>query len=195
VIELQRTLIDRAIRDRTEELEVANRELESLSMEDTLLGIGNRRAMEVDMEHTHSLATRHQRGYVAVLLDVDHFKLYNDYYGHMAGDKALQRVTAVILSAVRKSDRLYRYGGEEFLLLLPDTAARGGRTLTKRLVDKLHAAGLEHVMSPYNVVTISAGLSDYQADAASRHHTWQDIVQKADQALYQAKEKGRNRVA
>ena len=195
VIELQRTLIDRAIRDRTEELEVANRELESLSMEDALLGIGNRRAMEVDMEHTHSLATRHQRGYVVVLLDVDHFKLYNDHYGHMAGDKALQRVTAVILSAVRKSDRLYRYGGEEFLLLLPDTAARGGRTLTKRLVDKLHAVGLEHVMSPYKVVTISAGLSDYQADAASRHHAWQDIVQKADQALYQAKEKGRNRVA
>jgi len=164
-------------------------------MEDALLGIGNRRAMEVDMAHTHSLATRHQRGYVVVLLDVDHFKPYNDHYGHMAGDNALQRVTAVILSAVRKSDRLYRYGGEEFLLLLPDTAACGGRTLTKRLVDKLHAAGLEHVMSPYKVVTISAGLSEYQPDAASRQQAWRDIVQKADQALYQAKEKGRNRVA
>jgi len=195
VIELQRTLIDRAIQDRTEELEAANRELELLSMEDALLGIGNRRAMEVDMEHTHSLATRHQRSYVVVLLDVDHFKSYNDHYGHMAGDNALQQVTAVIRSSIRKSDRLYRYGGEEFLLLLPDTAAGGARTLTKRLVDKLHAAALEHVMSSYNVVTISAGLAEYRQDAASRTENWQDIVRKADQALYQAKENGRNRVA
>jgi len=195
VIELQRTLIDQAIRDRTEELEVANRELQLLSMEDALLGIGNRRAMEVDMEHTHSLATRHQRGYVVVLLDIDYFKTYNDHYGHMAGDNALRRVTAVIRGEIRKSDRLYRYGGEEFLLLLPDTAACGGRILTKRLVDKLYAAGLEHVMSPHKVVTISAGLSEYQLDAASSQQAWRDVVRQADQALYQAKEKGRNRVA
>lgn len=195
VIELQRTLIEQAIQDRTEELEVANRELELLSMEDALLGIGNRRAMEVDIEHTHSLAMRHRRSYVAVLLDVDHFKSYNDHYGHMAGDHALQQVTAVIRSVIRKSDRLYRYGGEEFLLLLPDTAACGGRTLTKRLVEKLHEAGLEHVMSPYKVVTISAGLAEYRNDAVSRPENWQELVHKADQALYQAKEKGRNRVA
>jgi diguanylate cyclase (GGDEF)-like protein len=147
------------------------------------------------MEHTHSLATRHQRSYVVVLLDVDHFKSYNDHYGHMAGDNALQQVTAVIRSVIRKSDRLYRYGGEEFLLLLPDTLACGARTLTRRLVEKLYAAGLEHVMSSYRVVTISAGLAEYRKDAASRPENWQDIVHKADQALYQAKEKGRNRVA
>jgi diguanylate cyclase (GGDEF)-like protein len=195
VIELQRTLIEQAIQDRTEELEVANRQLKLLSMEDALLGIGNRRAMEVDMEHTHSLATRHQRSYVVVLLDVDHFKSYNDHYGHMAGDNALQQVTAVIRSVIRQSDRLYRYGGEEFLLLLPDTAACGARTLTRRLVEKLHAAGLEHVMSAYKVVTISAGLAEYGKGAASRPENWQDIVHKADQALYQAKQNGRNRVA
>jgi len=69
------------------------------------------------------------------------------------------------------------------------------RTLTKRLVEKLHAAGLEHVMSPYKVLTISAGLAEYRNDAVSRPENWQDLVYKADQALYQAKEKGRNRVA
>jgi diguanylate cyclase (GGDEF)-like protein len=195
VIELQRTLIDRAIRDRTEELEVANRELELLSMEDALLGIANRRAMEVDMEHTHSLATRHQRSYVVALLDVDHFKTYNDHYGHMAGDTALQQVTAIILSGIRRSDRLYRYGGEEFLLLLTDTAATGARSLTRRLLEKLHTAGLEHIISPYKVITVSAGVSEYRQSATSRQLTWKDIVQQADQALYQAKQKGRNRVA
>lgn len=195
VIELQRSLIDRAIRDRTEELETANRELESLSMEDALLGIGNRRAMEVDIQHTHSLATRHRRNYAVALLDVDHFKSYNDHYGHMAGDNALQQVTAVIQSVIRKSDRLYRYGGEEFLLLLPDTNACGGRTLTRRLVEKLHATGLEHTMSPYNVVTVSAGLAQYQLNVKDRQHDWQSIVNRADQALYKAKETGRNRVA
>ena len=195
VIELQRTLIDRAIRDGTEVLVVANRELESLSMEDALLGIGNRRAMEVDMEHTHSLSTRHQRSYVVALLDVDHFKTYNDHYGHMAGDTALQQVTAIILSGIRRSDRLYRYGGEEFLLLLPDTAATGARSLTRRLLEKLHSAGLEHIMSPCKVITVSAGLSEYRQSATSRQLAWKDIVRQADQALYQAKQKGRNRVA
>lgn len=75
VIEMQHTLRERAIEDRTEELLVANRELQSLSMGDTLLGIGNRRAMEVPMEHRHSLAMRHQRPYTVALIDIDHFKI------------------------------------------------------------------------------------------------------------------------
>lgn len=111
VIEMQRTLIERAIEDRTEELLVANRELQSLSMEDALLSIGNRRAMEVDMEHRHSLAMRHRRPYTVALIDIDNIKSCNDCYEHLAGDSALQRVTSVIQQAIRKSDRLYRYGG------------------------------------------------------------------------------------
>lgn len=195
VTERQQTLIERAIENRTEELLNANRELESLCMEDALLGISNRRSMEVDMEHTHSLAIRYQRPYAVALLDVDYFKRYNDHYGHLAGDRALQKVTAVIRSAIRKSDRLYRYGGEELLLLLPDTAADGGTVLTKRLIEDLFNANIPHCNSPYGVVTISAGLVDNQQDASSADTNWQNIVHRADQSLYQAKNLGRNRVA
>lgn len=194
VIELQHTHIERAIKDRTEELQTANLELQSLAMEDVLLGIGNRRAMEVDMKHTHSLAMRYQRPYTVALIDVDHFKAYNDYYGHLAGDKALQRVTRVIQKVIRKSDRLYRYGGEEFLLLLPDTTTGGARTLAKRLVETLHASRLPHEDSQYGVVTISAGLADYRHNDPDCK-TWEAVTHSADQALYQAKETGRNRVA
>lgn len=194
VIEMQHALIERAIEDRTEELLTANRELQSLSMEDALLGIGNRRAMEVDMEHTHSLAVRYEHPYTVALIDIDHFKSYNDCYGHQAGDRALQQVTGVIQRMIRKSDRLYRYGGEEFLLLLPDTTSSGAQILAKRLVEALHTSRLPHKESQYSVVTMSAGLADYRA-GDNNCDTWEAIVHNADQALYQAKEAGRNRVA
>lgn len=194
VIELQRTLIERAIEDRTEELRDANRELQMLSMEDALLGIGNRRSMEVDMEHTHSLAMRYERPYTLALLDVDYFKKYNDHYGHQAGDTALQEVTRVIQDAIRKSDRLYRYGGEEFLLLLPDTTADGGRILIDRLIENLFSKRLPHEPSQYGFITMSAGLADFR-NKSSASESWESIVKRADEALYRAKETGRNRAA
>ena len=195
VIERQRRIIDQAIDDRTQELRLANQELQSLSMEDALLEIGNRRAMEVDMDHTHSLAARYQRPYTVVLLDVDFFKLYNDYYGHLAGDRALQSVTRVVQAAVRQSDRLYRYGGEELLLVLPDTPASGGATLAKRLIEDVCQAGIPHCKSPYGVVTMSGGLADCRTSATASSMGWREIVCRADQSLYAAKGSGRNRVA
>ncbi|HHJ15870.1 MAG TPA: GGDEF domain-containing protein, partial [Gammaproteobacteria bacterium] len=195
IIELQRNAIEKAIENRTEELRNANRELESLCMEDALLGIGNRRAMEADMAHTHSLALRYQRPYCVALLDVDFFKRYNDHYGHLAGDKALQQVTAVVKQTIRKSDRVYRYGGEEFLLLLPDTTAEGGGILIGRLLEALQQSATPHCKSPYGVLTMSAGLIDLQHDAVEDAPQWEDIVHHADQALYRAKNMGRNRVA
>ncbi|MFQ5644427.1 MAG: diguanylate cyclase [Thiogranum sp.] len=195
VTEMQQAIIERAIRNRTEELLNANRELESLCMEDALLGIGNRRSMEVDMEHTHSLARRYERPYTVALLDIDYFKHYNDHYGHQAGDRALQKVAEIIGSAIRKSDRLYRYGGEELLLLLPDTTADGGIVLARRLVENLFNAGIPHCKSPYGVVTISAGLVDNRQGANIADIDWQEVVHRADRSLYQAKHLGRNRVA
>jgi diguanylate cyclase (GGDEF)-like protein len=194
VIEIQHTLIERAIQDRTDELLTANRELQSLSMEDALLCIGNRRAMEVELEHTHSLAMRYERQYSIALFDIDHFKSYNDCYGHLAGDRALQQVTGIIQKMIRKSDRLYRYGGEEFLLLLPDTTCDSAHAQVTRLVEALHTSMLPHRGSRYNVVTMSAGVADYRAGDVSRD-SWEAVVHAADQALYQAKEAGRNRVA
>ena len=195
IIELQRNAIEKAIENRTEELRIANRELESLCMEDALLGIGNRRAMEADMNHTHSLAVRYQRPYCVALLDVDFFKRYNDHYGHQAGDRALQQATAVVKETIRQSDRLYRYGGEEFLLLLPDTSLQGGEILIGRLLQALQQAATPHCKSPYGVLTMSAGLVDLQHDADNDTPHWEDVVHRADQALYRAKNMGRNRVA
>lgn len=189
---MQRAVMEQAVADRTEELRNANRQLESLSMEDALLGIGNRRAMEVDIGHTHSLASRYTRPYCVALLDIDYFKRYNDHYGHMAGDLTLQRVTRVIQHVIRRSDRLYRYGGEEFLLLLPDTQESGARLLAQRIVDELSAAAVPHEKSPYGAVTLSVGIAEHRQAKAGN---WHALVNAADQALYRAKEAGRNRVA
>ena len=195
VIEHQQRQMERAIQERTEQLVAANAELQSLSMEDGLLHIGNRRAMEVDLEHTHAHAVRYRQTYTTVLLDVDHFKAYNDQYGHLAGDEALRQTAAIVKQTIRKSDRLYRYGGEELLLLLPDTDASSGQAITRRILKSLQDAAISHSKSPYGVVTLSAGIAHYNPEQVEQGSTWRDIVHQADQGLYRAKETGRNRVA
>ena len=101
-------------------LKRANRELLSLSLTDTLTGLGNRRRMEEDLTRTHARAIRVGRSYGMMLLDIDHFKLYNDHYGHQAGDEALRQLALCLGEAVREDESIYRYGGEEFLVLMPD---------------------------------------------------------------------------
>ncbi len=194
-IEQQQQRIEYAIRERTEHLVAANAELQSLSMEDGLLKIGNRRAMEVDMEHTHARSVRYDQPYTVVLLDVDYFKAFNDHYGHIAGDDALKQTAAVVRSLIRKSDRVYRYGGEELLLLLPDSNPGGAEILTQRILNQLHDNAIPHTKSPYGVVTMSAGIARSKTEQQEPFSDWRDIVHLADQRLYHAKESGRNRVA
>ena len=194
VIEMQREIIERAIESETGELREANEQLHALSMEDALLSIGNRRAMEVDMDHTHAVMQRYKHPYTVALIDIDHFKLYNDHYGHLDGDECLKQVSQTLEETIRKSDRLYRYGGEEFLLLLPDTEPGGATILANRLVEDLYAAAIPHCKSPYKVVTISIGIASCSAvDCANS--SWKDVVENADKLLYQAKSCGRNQVA
>jgi len=195
LIEQQQQLIEQAIQERTEQLVAANTELQSLSMEDGLLRIGNRRAMEVDMEHTHARAVRYHQPYTVVLLDVDYFKAYNDNYGHLAGDDALKQTATIVKNLIRKSDRVYRYGGEEILLLLPDTNPGGAEILTQRILKRLQDTAITHCKSPYGVVTMSAGIARYKLEQQESISGWRDIVQQADQRMYHAKETGRNRVA
>ena len=142
VIELQSEIIEKSIQAKTRDLQLANEELQALSMEDHLMEIGNRRAMEVDMEHKHAAAVRYNRPYSLVLLDIDFFKKYNDHYGHAAGDEALRIAANYFKESIRKSDRLYRYGGEELLLLLPETPGENALHLADRLVSGL--ASLKH---------------------------------------------------
>ena len=167
-----------------------NEELRLLSLTDMLMGIGNRRAMEVDLEHTHDLARRYKRSYAVVLFDIDHFKRYNDTHGHLEGDGALRQMADYLKSCIRKADRLYRYGGEEILMLLPETSGHGAQVLADRILEGLTDMRLPHPSSPFGIITMSAGIAG-QSDLHS-FPTWQHVVQLADYALYSAKKAGRN---
>lgn len=174
--------------ERHAELEEKNIELEMLSFEDVLLGMGNRRAMEVDLGFVSAAAKRFQRSYAVALMDVDYFKQYNDQYGHQAGDCALKLIADTIKDAARDSDRLYRYGGEEILLLMPDTdldgARKGAERIRKSIVNLKHP----HIGSAFGFLTVSIGI------ACEVSGDWINLLNHADRALYEAKQHGRNQV-
>ncbi len=193
-IEAQSERLEQAIKERTLDLVTANKELRTLSMEDGLLGIGNRRAMAADLQHTHAAAQRYQHNYSVGLLDVDYFKQYNDRYGHAAGDTALQLIASTIAASIRQSDRVYRYGGEEFLILLPTTGVDEALIFVRRLLTTIADLCIPHDTSPYRKLTASAGV----ASAFATEHclkSWQQVVELADQGLYRAKNASRNAVA
>jgi len=194
ITEIQSQRIEEAVISKTHTLRAINEELQTLSMEDHLMGIGNRRAMEVDLEHTHSSALRYNQIYSLLLLDVDYFKLYNDCYGHQKGDEALKDIADIIKNQIRASDRLYRYGGEELLLLLPSTNAEEADIVAKKLVCAVQNQAIPHRQSPFEYLTMSSGCTSACKNADEKYRHWQEIVEVADKALYQAKDDGRNRV-
>ncbi len=159
--------------------------LKALSLEDPLLGTGNRRALDVDLAHTQAAAKRYGKPFSIAMFDVDYFKRYNDRYGHQQGDEALKLVVRIIRANMRESDRLYRYGGEEFLLLMPDTQGQQAVAVAERIRQKMQDQQFLHEDSTLGVVTISAGVSHTDDD-------WHTALSQADQSLYQAKQSGRN---
>ncbi|MFC3533269.1 diguanylate cyclase [Vogesella facilis] len=168
------------------ELMQANRELEQLARVDTLTGLANRRSAN---ERLHAEFRRMQRSgssYSVLLLDIDHFKRVNDTFGHESGDHVLQFVAGILQHGVRETDLAARFGGEEFLLLLPDTAPQHGL----QLADKLRASIAAATVPLVGRVTVSIGLAAATADDADEDAA----VRRADQALYAAKHAGRNRV-
>ena len=192
VFERQREIIEYSITVRTRQLIEANEKLKVLSMVDGLLDIGNRRAMEVDLECSHAQSVRYHRDYSVALFDIDFFKRYNDFYGHLAGDIALRKVAKHLQGSIRKADRLYRYGGEEILLLLPETSLAGAEILVGRILERLESLAVPHQMSPHNVLTMSCGIACQTSDG-SKGKNWREVVALADKGLYQAKQEGRNR--
>lgn len=192
IYEKQREIIEQSVSERTRELQEANSQLKSLSMVDGLTGLGNRRAMEVDLEHTHAQSMRYNRSYAVALFDVDHFKLYNDTYGHKAGDTALRRVADQLTEAIRKSDRLYRYGGEEILLLMPETTVYGALILADRILASFADLNIPHEKSAFGFVTLSCGVACQTEEDG--YGTWEALVDLADRGLYSSKNRGRNLV-
>lgn len=175
--------------ERQLELENANKALELLSHEDALMKIGNRRAMEVELNFMDASAKRYGKAYALALADIDLFKKYNDHYGHQMGDEALQSVAAAIKSSMRATDKLFRYGGEEILLLMPETDKEQSLIAADRIRQAVQDAAIPHAESPIGgIVTISVGVASGETDQ------WQDLVKRADKALYRAKNCGRNTV-
>ncbi len=167
------------------EMRAANRKLEELATIDPLTEAKNRRAWNEKIAEEWSRATRYGTPLSLVLLDVDKFKSYNDTFGHQAGDEVLRQVARVAHSAIRVTDFFARYGGEEFALVLPNTDAEGALVLAERL-----RAGIEGAPWKERGVTASFGVATLDGDMKSSD----DLMRAADEALYGAKERGRNRV-
>ncbi len=175
------------------ELERVNLELLERSLTDELTGLGNRRRMEEDLARIHARALRVGRTYGMALFDIDHFKLYNDHYGHVAGDEALRHVAACIDLVVRAGECAYRYGGEEFLLLMPDIAPdaifAAGERIRHAVLDAAIHHGARPSVPPF--VTLSGGVSCWTPGSPS---SAREVIEEADRALFEAKAAGRNRI-
>ncbi len=151
---------------RTSELQHANRELQRLSFKDALTGVGNRRCFDLDLESVVAAKGRGDSAMALLLCDVDHFKAYNDTYGHPAGDGALRMVAERIAAKVPLG-RLYRYGGEEFAMLLPGRSAAECTRLAKAAIRSVGGLAIPHAGSPFGYVTISGGLTIIDAATSS----------------------------
>jgi diguanylate cyclase (GGDEF)-like protein len=176
--------------EREKELEAINRRLNAEARRDALTGLGNRLRLGEDLAELAARAKRYGDGYCIVLLDLDRFKNYNDIWGHPAGDAALRQVAAHLQEHARAGDRIYRYGGEELLLLLPEDDVEAGRVVAERHRVSLLRAAMPHPRNlPSEVVTISGGVA-----AARPGESPEQVLHHADQALYEAKARGRNQI-
>lgn len=156
-------------------------ETKDRSLHDPLTRLANRRLMDYVLETSFARAKRAEGPFSAIMLDIDYFKQYNDTYGHTVGDEMLIELAKIISKEIRQIDLGVRFGGEEFLILLPDTGVSEAREVAERIRKDVEVK---------TGITISLGITCY-------NHTMQkkeDIISKADDALLQAKRKGKNRI-
>lgn len=179
------------VANRTKELSIANQELARLSKLDGLTGLGNRRLLDDWVTKEYAELNRQKYPCSLILCDIDFFKKYNDHYGHQKGDECLIRVARSIQSCVyQPNDIVIRYGGEEFLILLPDTDKLGASNVAARIVSVINDLNIEHVESDIaRHVTLSLGVA-----STNRNTTMniEELISKADKRLYKAKQMGRN---
>ncbi|PRY65205.1 diguanylate cyclase (GGDEF)-like protein [Vreelandella songnenensis] len=190
-------LFRKQIDEAEDELTRTNQYLETLSNTDPLTGLANRRVLDETLEQEWARLARWPGALSVIMCDVDHFKLFNDRYGHDGGDRCLQQITAALQGVLsRPADLLVRYGGEEFAVVLPGTDEAGSRYIGEKLrqaVERLNIPNEKSVTAA--CVTISVGVSgiDHFSPDANRHGV-DHLLKRADQALYQAKASGRNQV-
>jgi diguanylate cyclase (GGDEF)-like protein/PAS domain S-box-containing protein len=181
-------------RDMTQQKDMEDK-LATLAIEDGLTGLGNRRRFDERLEEEWARACRERTSLALLLIDIDHFKAYNDEYGHPAGDACLSAVARILAAeAQRITDLAARYGGEEFAMLLPNTDAAGCARIGERIRRAIRKAGLVHALNmPSGIVTASLGGATCQP-ASERSAGRASLVEAADRALYAAKDGGRDRL-
>jgi diguanylate cyclase (GGDEF)-like protein len=178
---------------RTEELEQANKRLEQLSRVDSLTGLANRRFFDERIQEKWSCALTEREPLSIIMLDIDYFKQYNDNYGHIKGDNCLRQIATELANAISYGvGFVARYGGEEFVILLANTDAKRATLIAEKIRKRIERLKIEHLLSKVNNnVTISLGVNTI---GVSKDVTLEQFINEADQALYLAKEKGRNKV-
>jgi diguanylate cyclase (GGDEF)-like protein len=187
------TALHRQLTKQKEELEKLNSELFKQARRDPLTRLGNRLRLREDLDALRDRVERCGHSYCAILCDVDSFKLYNDHYGHLKGDEVLQKVAKAILQSFRSRDACYRYGGEEFLIILPEQTLESTALAAERLRRAVEELAIPHEASePGGIVTVSCGLAEL---SPGEKKTVEEFLKEADEALYQAKESGKNKVA
>jgi diguanylate cyclase (GGDEF)-like protein len=169
-------------------LDDRNRQLERMALVDGLTGIANRRAFDLEFQRLREQARRFWRALSVIMVDIDRFKLFNDTLGHEAGDNALRHVAQLLQRDLRQVDTAYRYGGEEFVCLLPETEATGALIVAERLREGVVRARIAHPGNPpLGIITVSLGVATFDM-----RDQGEDLVRHADTALYAAKAAGRN---
>ena len=164
-------------------------EVGRLAITDDLTGIFNRRHFFEMAEKKFALAQKDKKPLSALLVDIDHFKLFNDTYGHIVGDQVLLGTTRLMCSAMREGDIIGRYGGEEFSIILPDTTMKAAIQVAKRLISQVSDVPIETEAGKLTV-QVSIGVAEMGTETPDLH----SLTIRADQAMYMAKNAGRNRV-
>jgi diguanylate cyclase (GGDEF)-like protein len=192
-IKKQTRRLEKLVSERTQQLQAANAELERLAKEDGLTGIANFRTMQNYLSVEIKRSQRSKEPISFIMLDVDHFKIYNDEYGHLAGDECLIKLARILDSTVnRPSDLVARYGGEEFAIILPNTDVQGAIFIAGKIKGNIMKAKIPFTKAPKtSFLTASLGVATF---IPSKKMETTSLISAADQALYKAKNKGRNRI-
>jgi two-component system, cell cycle response regulator len=185
LLRLQRVFKERGL---AQERERILKELKALSITDGLTGVFNSRHFYHQLEIEIERYKRHGHPLSLIFIDIDHFKKYNDSHGHLEGDRVLRETADLIASCIRKMDSVYRYGGEEFTVILPQTDCSSAMNLAQRIRKTIEA----HFLSfpDQEKITVSIGVTEYATG-----DTLTEFIHRADKALYMAKESGRNRIS
>jgi len=188
----RRSLAEDGLRLAQQQLLDSNQQLEHLARHDALTGLANRRCFDQALAQESARARRSATPLSLLMIDIDHFKRFNDTYGHPAGDACLQHVARLLSGCVRRpSDLLARYGGEELVAILPETDAAGATVIARAMLERLAQEPIAHSSSPFAQVTVSIGIAWATMDEPDDGLA---LLERADQALYVAKESGRNRL-